>query len=209
MNAKFLGIVAIAIVLTIAGCKNQSHQAATNSAPTVVKAAPVSPGPRILTKEPELLNAANGSAGLTVATLSNMTYRLVHSKSVTAVTLVGAKGQTSEDDGGEQFWLDNEHVAFGDLDGDGVDDAIVVLASSGGGSGIFHQLVAVTQHNGIVDTPAVKSLGDRIKINQINIRGGNVTVDMIAHGPDDPSCCPTERQVLKLKVQGSEFVPAQ
>jgi len=144
-----------------------------------------------------------------MTTLENMTYRLVDGKSLAAVTLVGSKGQTNEEDGGEQFWLDEEHVVFGDLDGDDVDDAIVVLVSSGGGSGIFYQLVAVTLHNGIVETPAVKSLGDRIKINQINIRGGNVTVDMITHGPDDPSCCPTERQVLKLKVQGSEFVAAQ
>jgi hypothetical protein len=95
------------------------------------------------------------------------------------------------------------------LDGNGVDDAIVVLVSSGGGSGTFYQLVAVTQRDGIVETPEVKSLGDRITINQINITNRIATVDMIAHGPDDPSCCPTERQVLKLKVQGSEFVPAQ
>jgi hypothetical protein len=151
----------------------------------------------------------NGSAGLTVAALSNMTYRLVDGKWVTTVTLVGAKGQTNEVDGGERFWLDNEHVAFGDLDGDGVDDAIVVLVSSGGGSGTFYQLVSVRQRNGIVETLAAKRLGDRIRINQINITNRVVAVDMITHGPDDPSCCPTERQVLKLNVQGSEFVPAQ
>jgi hypothetical protein len=176
----------------------------------MVQAAPVSPSPRVLTKEASSPpTGAKGSVKLTVGTLANMTYRLVEGKSVAAVTLVGSKGQTNEEEGGEQFWLDNEHVVFGDVDGDGVDDAVVVLVSSGGGSGIFYQLVAVRQRNGIVETPAVKSLGDRITINQINITNRIVTVDMITHGPDDPSCCPTERQVLKLKVQGSEFVPAQ
>jgi hypothetical protein len=209
MNTKPAWVVVVAIVLAIAGCKNQSHQAATNSAPTLVQAAPVSPSPRVLTKEVSSPpTGAKGSVKLTVSMLANMTYRLVDGKWVTAVTLVGAKGQTNEDDGGEEFWLE-EHVAFGDLDGDGVDDAVVVLVSSGGGSGIFYQLVAVTQRNGIVETPAVKSLGDRIMINQINITNRIVTVDMITHGPHDPSCCPTERQVLKLKVQGNEFVPAQ
>lgn len=199
--------MAIAFLIAVAGCKNETKQVAPNG---VSQTAPVSPSPRVLTKEASSPpTGAKGSAKLTVAMLSNMTYRLGDGKSVTAVTLVGAKGQTNEEDGGEQFWLDEKHIAFGDLDGDGVDDAIVVLVSSGGGTGIFYQLVAVTQRNGIVETPAVKSLGDRIMINQINITNRIVTADMITQGPDDPLCCPTERQVLKLKVQGSEFVPAQ
>ena len=207
MSAKLLGVVATAFLIAVAGCKNETKQAAPNS---VSQTAPVSPSPRVLTKEASSPpTGAKGSVKLTVATLSNMTYRLGDGKSATTVTLVGAKGQTNEEDGGEQFWLDEGHVAFGDLDGDGVDDAIVVLVSSGGGTGIFYQLVAVTQRNGIVETPAVKSLGDRIMINQINITNRIVTVDMITQGPDDPLCCPTERQVFKLKAQGSEFVPAQ
>jgi hypothetical protein len=209
MSAKLLGVVATAFMITVAGCKNETKQGATDSAPTLVQAAPVSPSPRVLTKEASSPpTGAKGLAKLTVSKLANMTYRLVDGKWVTTVTLVGSKGQTNEDDGGEEFWLE-EHVAFGDLDGDGVDDAVVVLVSSGGGSGIFYKLVAVRQRNGIVETPAVKSLGDRIMINQINITNRIVAVDMITHGPHDPSCCPTEQQVLKLKVQGSEFVPAQ
>jgi len=43
MNAKAVGIVAIASVLSIAGCKNQSQQTATSSPPTVVQAAPAAP----------------------------------------------------------------------------------------------------------------------------------------------------------------------
>jgi len=105
--------------------------------------------------------------------------------------------------------LDRDHVAFGDLDGDGVDDAVVVLVSSGGGSGVFYSLVAVMQRNGRLETPAVRSLGDRIKINEINIRNDIVTVDMITQGPNDPLCCPTERQVLKLAVRGNKFVPVE
>jgi hypothetical protein len=204
MSAKLLGVMVPAFLIAVAGCKNETKQGATDSTPTLVQAAPVSPAPREASPPP---TGAKGSVKLTVSMLANMTYRLGDGKSVAAVTLVGAKGQTNEDDGGEQFWLDDEHVAFGDLGGGGLDDAVVVLVSSGGGSGIFYQLVAVTERNGTVETPAVKSLGDRIKINQINITNRIVTVDMITHGPDDPSCCPTERQVLKLKVQGSEFVP--
>jgi len=152
-----------------------------------------------------LPTSANAPASLTVATLANMTYRFGEGKSATTVKLVDSKGR----DEGEQFLLDRDHVAFGDLDGDGVDDAVVVLVSSGGGSGVFYSLVAVMQRNGRLETPAVRSLGDRIKINEINIRNDIVTVDMITQGPNDPLCCPTERQMLKLAVRGNKFMPVE
>jgi len=61
---------------------------------------------------------------------------------------------------------------FGDLDGGmALMDAIVVLVSSGGRkSGIFYQLVAVTQRNGHSRDPGCQKFrGIEIKINQINI----------------------------------------
>ena len=39
-------------------------------------------------------------------------------------------------------------VAFGDLDGDGIWDAAVVLEANGGGSGTFRSLEAVVNEDG-------------------------------------------------------------
>jgi DnaJ-like protein len=154
--------------------------------------------------------AAMGNEGptLTSDVLSNMTYRLAYADRGGLVDVV--KLVNSEERSGGGFWqLDKEHIAFGDLDGDGVEDAVVVLGESGGGSGFFSKLVAVIRRNGRLETPAVSELGDRIKINQVAIRDGIVTVDMITQGPNDPLCCPTERQVRKLAVRGNRFVPVQ
>jgi hypothetical protein len=158
----------------------------------------------------ESKNAAADNPGptLNLDALSNMTYRLAYADRGGPVDVV--KLVNSEERNGGGFWqLDKEHIAFGDLDGDGVDDAVVVLRESGGGSGLFSNLVAVIRRNGRLETPAVSELGDRIEINQIGIRDGIVTVDMITQGPNDGLCCPTERQVRKLALRGNRFVPVQ
>lgn len=154
---------------------------------------------------PQVSSVGKAAPALTPDVLSNMTYRLDDRGSVIVVKLVSSKGQN----GLGEFRLDKEHFAFGDLDGNGVDDAIAVLVSSGGGSGAFYDLVAVMRLNGTLETPAVRRLGDRIKINEISIKDGIVTVDMITQGPSDPMCCPTERKKLRLAVQGNRFISVQ
>jgi len=159
---------------------------------------------------PPSKTAAMGNPGptLTLDALSNMSYRLAYADRGGFLDVV--KLVNSEERNGGGFWqLDKEHIAFGDLDGDGVDDAVVVLGESGGGSGFFSNLVAVIRRNGRLETPAVSELGDRIEINRIGIRDGIVTVDMITQGPNDGLCCPTERQVRKLALRGNRFVRVQ
>jgi hypothetical protein len=96
--------------------------------------------------------------------------------------------------------------AFGDLDGDGADDAAVVLATSGGGSGTFISLEAVLNDKGAPNHVASAELGDRKKIESVAIESGQITVDMVTHGPDDPMCCPTVEATQKYKLQGDTLV---
>jgi predicted small lipoprotein YifL len=94
--------------------------------------------------------------------------------------------------------------AFGDLNGDGVDDAAVVLATSGGGSGTFISLEAVLNEEGRPKHVASASLGDRAQIKSVAIESGEITVDMVTHGPEDPMCCPGgryTRSVAKLRLK--------
>jgi len=96
--------------------------------------------------------------------------------------------------------------ALGDLDGDGVDDAAVVLATSGGGSGTFISLEAVLNDQGRPKHVASAELGDRTKIESVAIESGQITVDMVTHGPEDPMCCPTVEATHKYKLQGDTLV---
>lgn len=96
--------------------------------------------------------------------------------------------------------------AFGDLNGDGVDDAAVVLATSAGGSGTFISLEAVVNERGTPKHVASAQLGDRARINSLVIESGTVTVNLVTHGPNDPMCCPTQEASQEYKLQGDALV---
>ncbi|MGD9029094.1 MAG: META domain-containing protein [Anaerolineae bacterium] len=85
-----------------------------------------------------------------------------------------------------------EPVAFGDLDGDGVDEAVVILATSPGGSGTFVSLEAMGNDNGTPVHLASYQLGDRVRAESLAIQDGQIVLEMVTHGPDDPMCCPTQ-----------------
>lgn len=73
---------------------------------------------------------------------------------------------------------------------------------------MFETLVAVQNQNGKVTSSAQYDLGDRVQVNSIVINHGIVTVDMLVQGPNDGMCCPTEKKVIKLMLQGDHFVDA-
>ena len=83
-------------------------------------------------------------------------------------------------------------IAFGDIDGDGVPDAAVVLIAQTGGSGIFYYLAPVLNHDGTPEALAPVLLGDRIEMQALSVEAGQISVDMLTAGPDDPLCCPTQ-----------------
>lgn len=152
---------------------------------------------RSLSEQEERIRAYEATH-LTVAKLRNMNY---HLEDGDEVKLVDGKGVVMSNDVKEQYQLLDKYTAFGDLDGDGIDDAVVVLVSSSGGSGIFLHLAAVTTDHGEAKVAAAMSLGDRANIKSIAIKQRSFTVDMITHGPNDPMCCPTKHEVLNLTVQ--------
>jgi len=98
-----------------------------------------------------------------------------------------------------------EPIAFGDLDDDGVEDAAVILAANAGGSGTFISLEAVRNEGGEPVHLATCSLGDRVRIESLAIEGGQIVLEMITHGPDDPLCCPTQRVVQTYALRGDEL----
>ena len=99
-----------------------------------------------------------------------------------------------------------DRYAFGDLNRDGVDDAVVVLATNMGGSGTFVSLAAVLNDEGAPEHVASADLGDRTKIISVSIEDDIVTVDVITHGPNDPMCCPSVHTTKRYKLEGNKLV---
>jgi heat shock protein HslJ len=95
-----------------------------------------------------------------------------------------------------------EPYAFGDLDGDGTEDASLLLVESSGGSGSFVYLAAMLNQDGQPVNAATHFLSDRARPQAMTIAGGIITIDMVAHGPEDPMCCPSLRVIETYQLQG-------
>lgn len=102
---------------------------------------------------------------------------------------------------------DQPWVAFGDLNGDGVDDGALVTACTAGGVAWPATVQLYTKgpnRLGGVD------LGDvthgREYVTNISISDGVVHVAWITQGPDEPACCGTVEMSGDLRVSGDQVV---
>jgi hypothetical protein len=99
-----------------------------------------------------------------------------------------------------------EPYAFGDLNGDGVDDAVVLLVESSGGSGSFVYMAAVLNQGGKPENVDTVLLGDRAQVQSLTITDSQINVTLVTHGPDDPMCCPTQEAGQTYELQENKLV---
>lgn len=98
-----------------------------------------------------------------------------------------------------------DEIAYGDLTGDGHPEAVVVLATNTGGTGVFHTLAVVEDVGARPVNVGNADLGDRVRLNALTVDYDLVYVDLIKHGPSDPMCCPTRRVTLVYSFSGGEL----
>ncbi len=103
----------------------------------------------------------------------------------------------------------SDKVAYGDLNGDGDIDAAVILITNPGGSGTFHHLAIVLNQKESSNHVASQLLGDRVKVKSLSVRSGEIAVEMITHGPNDPLCCPALEVTQNYLLQDDKLVVAQ
>lgn len=96
--------------------------------------------------------------------------------------------------------------ACGDLNGDGADDAAVVLAASTGGTGSFYTIVAAVDVEGQALQAGADYLGDRVRIEGLEVADGQIVVNMLVAGPQDPMCCPSQKVVRTYALRSGSLV---
>lgn len=130
--------------------------------------------------------------GLSDEALANATYLSEFTESG-EVTLTDGEFVTegSEGDAESLRVLLTDHIARGDLNGDAVEDAAVIITSSTGGTGHFHDLAAVLNVDGEPQNVAIAELGDRVNVLDLAVADGQLVVQMVTHGLNDPMCCPS------------------
>ncbi len=77
-----------------------------------------------------------------------------------------------------------------DLDGDGDQDAVLILATEQGGSGTFYYVAAAELDGGAYTGSTGVLLGDRIAPQSVTFTDGVVTVDYAERKPGEPMSAP-------------------
>jgi heat shock protein HslJ len=108
------------------------------------------------------------------------------------ITLIDGYAYYDEGDGGNPFVrLIDRLIVTGDLNEDGTEDAVALLADYATGSGDFVFLTVVLDvWNEPTPTEAFM-VGDRIPVKSLTIDGSQMIMELIGPGPGDAACCPT------------------
>jgi hypothetical protein len=179
--------------MVVTGCGAAEEATSAPSVPTAEEATSTPAGSDVV-------------PSLTVETLKNASYLGIYTD---AVQLTDGKyeGEPFVEGGASRPTVAFADItAFGDLDEDGVEDAVVVLVEDSGGSGSFSYLAAVLNRNGTPENVATQLVGDREQIQSVTIDGAEVTVSALVHGPDDPACCPSQEATLTYRFDGEHLV---
>ncbi len=154
--------------------------------------------------------AAEAPAPLTVEILRNAEYQWVD-WSTELAPLPGGKVKLTDGrfmtDFGEYPLYHVElidPVAFSDLNGDGIDDAVVFLMANGrGGNSTGVYLAALVNEQGQPRHVASLYLGDaRGGPESLEVEDGHIVVRKWAYGPDDARCCPSEKETFVFRLAG-------
>ena len=141
-----------------------------------------------------------------VDTFKNITYMSDWTKEGTAPLVDGVYSESAAPGSATKTIVKlHDRMAFGYL-ADGQPLAVAVLVTDPGGSGTFYELAALTFEDGEPQHVALASLGDRVRLQSLALVDGEIVVEMVSHGADDPMCCPTQQSVMRYALQGEELV---
>lgn len=89
-------------------------------------------------------------------------------------------------------------ILYGDMNDDGIQDAVVFLNTQNGGTGHFIEMAVFLYWNGGPVNVKTEYLGDRVIVESGTVEGGLITLSLRVQGPNDPACCPSQIEERKF-----------
>jgi len=137
--------------------------------------------------------------------LRNMTYPSEWTRSGQAPLVGGLYKEPAAPDSAADIVVRlSDSMAIGRIGGQTM--AALVIVTDPGGSGVFFDLYLMRQGKNRWSIVDRARLGDRIRVNTIEIERGLVNLDLTAHRPGNELCCPTERRKVHYALQNERLV---
>lgn len=189
----------LAVVASLAACKRP----AAPEAPAATAADPAAAAP-VADAAPSTTSAPSIAAGL-----ADADYAIEVTASGKAPLKQGAYEEAIPDSSAKTTVKLGTQTAFGDLDGNGSEDATAILQTSSGGSGDSTYVAAVLNEAGVAKPVASVYLGDRIVVKSLAIADGKITATWLDRKPGDPmSSAPSVETSKQFILQDGKLIPA-
>jgi hypothetical protein len=187
-------------VLFLGACSFLGTPTADQTTPFPATATLAIPTPVVPTPLPDI-------PGISPAQVRNSEYQLGFLDQIRIVQLTD--GQYQEGDIGSTDYISvsvTDFIARGDLNGDGENEAVAIVAENYGGSGTFVFLAVYQYLNDEAVFRTSIFLDDRPLINHLAVENGEIFVDAVVHEKDDPMCCPTLATTRNYLLNGVNLI---
>ncbi|MBI1793229.1 MAG: hypothetical protein HYR70_03445 [Chloroflexi bacterium] len=99
-----------------------------------------------------------------------------------------------------------DSVAYGDLNTDRIEDAVVILQTHNGGNGDTKELAALLNQNGQPYNVSTVDIGSPVAVEGLQIQSGEIIITVRTLGPNDPLCCPSQLTTLQFRLQNGQLI---
>jgi len=151
------------------------------------------------------ISKTTDALSVTDKVLLNSSLKLAVDRDTYDITFKNGTASQSVAGDPEFYQADIIMKAFGDLNGDKVNDAVAVSTINTGGSGLFYSFSALIAAPGKPIVTEAIDLGDRADVKSIKIKSGKIILKAILHGPNDSYCCPTQNATLTYVVKNDSL----
>jgi hypothetical protein len=187
----FVFFMILVLAIGLAGCAQPELPSATVTLPPTMISPTSTPIPtptKVPIATPTQAPTTTSNIPIDAVMLRNGTYFVPQYHSMVKIVDGKYKGAS----GATTLSVDMlPNTALGDLNQDGVNDAAVLIAENGGGSGVFVSLVVVYYQDGKLVQGGSAYIDDRPKINSLSIENGKIYLDALIHRAADIMVRPT------------------